>query len=76
MLTIDKFGRRPVLIIGNLVNCLTFIIVAILLGKRLKPMSTKNHGLCKTKVVANLFAALFPPSSNSGGTAGWGFIIV
>ncbi|KAI8948436.1 MFS sugar transporter-like protein [Xylaria longipes] len=51
MLTIDKFGRRPVLISGNLVNCLTFIVVAILL-------------------------ALFPPSSNSGGTAGWGFIIV
>ncbi|KAI3326195.1 general substrate transporter [Xylariaceae sp. AK1471] len=51
MLTIDKFGRRPVLIIGNLVNCLTFVVVAILL-------------------------ALFPPSSNSGGTAGWGFIIV
>ncbi|KAI0468119.1 MFS sugar transporter-like protein [Xylaria cf. heliscus] len=51
MLTIDKFGRRPVLISGNLVNCLTFIVVAVLL-------------------------ALFPPSSNSGGTAGWGFIIV
>ncbi|KAI0189200.1 general substrate transporter [Xylaria flabelliformis] len=51
LLTIDKFGRRPVLISGNLVNCLTFIVVVILL-------------------------ALFPPSSNSGGTAGWGFIIV
>ncbi|KAI0438868.1 MFS sugar transporter-like protein [Xylaria telfairii] len=51
MLTIDKFGRRPVFISGNLVNCLTFIVVAVLL-------------------------ALFPPSSNSGGTAGWGFIIV
>ncbi|KAI0554443.1 MFS sugar transporter-like protein [Xylaria curta] len=51
LLTIDKFGRRPVLISGNLVNCLTFVVVAILL-------------------------ALFPPSSNSGGTAGWGFIIV
>ncbi|KAI0811491.1 MFS sugar transporter-like protein [Xylaria sp. FL0064] len=51
MLTIDKFGRRPVLITGNLVNCLTFIVVAVLL-------------------------ALFPPESGSGGTAGWGFIIV
>ncbi|KAI1425053.1 MFS sugar transporter-like protein [Xylaria sp. FL1777] len=51
LLTIDKFGRRPVLITGNLVNCLTFIVVAILL-------------------------ALFPPESGSGGTAGWGFIIV
>ncbi|KAI1308270.1 MFS sugar transporter-like protein [Xylaria venustula] len=51
MLTIDKFGRRRVLITGNLINCLTFIVVAILL-------------------------ALFPPESNSGGTAGWGFIIV
>ncbi|KAJ2985955.1 hypothetical protein NUW58_g5262 [Xylaria curta] len=51
MLTIDKFGRRPVLISGNLVNCLTFVVVAVLL-------------------------ALFPPSSGSGGTAGWGFIIV
>ncbi|KAI0535334.1 MFS sugar transporter-like protein [Xylaria digitata] len=51
LLTIDKFGRRPVLISGNLVNCLTFIAVAILL-------------------------ALFPPESESGGTAGWGFIIV
>ncbi|KAI8633981.1 MFS sugar transporter-like protein [Xylariaceae sp. FL1651] len=51
MLTIDRFGRRPVLIIGNLVNCVTFIVVAVLL-------------------------ALFPPESNSGGTAGWGFIIV
>ncbi|KAI1756342.1 MFS sugar transporter-like protein [Xylaria castorea] len=51
LLTIDKFGRRPLLISGNLVNCLTFIVVAVLL-------------------------ALFPPSSNAGGTAGWGFIIV
>ncbi|TGJ78586.1 hypothetical protein E0Z10_g10179 [Xylaria hypoxylon] len=51
LLTIDKFGRRPVLITGNLVNCLTFIAVAVLL-------------------------ALFPPESESGGTAGWGFIIV
>ncbi|GAP89577.2 putative mfs sugar transporter protein [Rosellinia necatrix] len=51
MLTIDKFGRRPVLISGNLVNCLTFVVVAVLL-------------------------ALFPPSSGSGGTAGWGFIVV
>ncbi|KAI3332904.1 MFS sugar transporter-like protein [Ustulina deusta] len=51
LLTIDKFGRRPVLITGNLVNCLTFVVVAVLL-------------------------ALFPPESESGGTAGWGFIIV
>ncbi|KAI0399818.1 MFS sugar transporter-like protein [Xylaria palmicola] len=51
MLTIDKFGRRPVLISGNLVNCLTFVVVAVLL-------------------------ALFPPNTNSGATAGWGFIIL
>ncbi|KAI0389532.1 MFS sugar transporter-like protein [Xylariaceae sp. FL0594] len=51
MLTIDKLGRRPLLICGNLVNCLAFIVVVILL-------------------------ALFPPDTNSGSTAGWGFIIV
>ncbi|KAI1501476.1 MFS transporter [Biscogniauxia marginata] len=51
MLLIDKFGRRPTLIIGNLVNCLMFVIATVLL-------------------------ALFPPGTNSGGTAGWGFIIV
>lgn len=51
MLLIDKFGRRPTLIIGNLVNCVMFVIVTILL-------------------------ALFPPDTGSGGTAGWGFIIV
>ncbi|CAJ2503300.1 Uu.00g106940.m01.CDS01 [Anthostomella pinea] len=51
MLFIDKFGRRPTLITGNLVNCLMFIIATILLS-------------------------LFPPESNSGGTAGWGFIII
>jgi hypothetical protein len=33
ILTIDRFGRRWPLIIGNLVNCLTFVIAAILLGK-------------------------------------------
>ncbi|KAI0472906.1 MFS transporter [Xylariaceae sp. FL0804] len=48
---IDRFGRRPTLITGNLVNCVMFIIATILL-------------------------ALFPPSSDSGSTAGWGFIIV
>ncbi|KAI1762169.1 general substrate transporter [Hypoxylon sp. FL1150] len=51
MLLIDKFGRRPTLIIGNLVNCVMFIIVTVLLAK-------------------------FPPDTGSGGTAGWGFIIV
>ncbi|KAI8963795.1 general substrate transporter [Daldinia sp. FL1419] len=51
MLLIDKFGRRPTIIAGNLVNCLMFIIVTILLAK-------------------------FPPDTGSGGTAGWGFIIV
>lgn len=51
MLTIDRFGRRPVLILGNLVNCVMWIVVAVLL-------------------------ALFPPGSASGGSAGWGFIIV
>ncbi|XXH03691.1 hypothetical protein Hte_010097 [Hypoxylon texense] len=51
MLLIDKFGRRPTLIIGNLVNCVMFVVVTILL-------------------------ALFPPDTGSGGTAGWGFIIV
>lgn len=51
MLLIDKFGRRPTLIIGNLVNCVMFIIATILL-------------------------AIFPPATNSGSTAGWGFIIV
>ncbi|KAI0012286.1 MFS sugar transporter-like protein [Xylariaceae sp. FL0662B] len=51
MLLIDKFGRRPTLIIGNLVNCVMFMIATILL-------------------------ALYPPDTNSSGTAGWGFIIV
>ncbi|KAI2467028.1 general substrate transporter [Annulohypoxylon bovei var. microspora] len=51
MLLIDKFGRRPTIIVGNMVNCLMFVIVTILL-------------------------ALFPPVTNSGSTAGWGFIIV
>ncbi|KAI0842469.1 general substrate transporter [Hypoxylon sp. FL0890] len=51
MLLIDKFGRRPTLIVGNLVNCVMFIVATILLAK-------------------------FPPDTNSGGTAGWGFIIV
>ncbi|XDG04525.1 hypothetical protein ABKA04_004140 [Annulohypoxylon sp. FPYF3050] len=51
MLLIDKFGRRPTLIVGNLVNCVMFVIATILLAK-------------------------FPPSTNSGSTAGWGFIIV
>ncbi|KAI1372032.1 general substrate transporter [Hypoxylon crocopeplum] len=51
MLLIDKFGRRPTLIIGNLVNCVMFIAATVLLAK-------------------------FPPDTNSGGTAGWGFIIV
>ncbi|KAI1121528.1 MFS sugar transporter-like protein [Nemania abortiva] len=32
ILTIDKFGRRPVFIIGNLINCATFIVVAVLLA--------------------------------------------
>lgn len=32
MLTIDKFGRRPVLLSGNLVNSLLFVIITILLG--------------------------------------------
>ncbi|KAI1462783.1 general substrate transporter [Annulohypoxylon moriforme] len=51
MLLIDKFGRRPTIIAGNLVNCVMFIIATILLAK-------------------------FPPVTNSGSTAGWGFIIV
>lgn len=51
MFLIDKFGRRPTIIAGNLVNCVMFVIVTILI-------------------------AMFPPASNSGGTAGWGFIIV
>ncbi|KAH8670857.1 general substrate transporter [Xylariales sp. PMI_506] len=51
ILTIDKFGRRWPLIICNLVNCLTFLIAAILLAK-------------------------YPPSTNSGSSAGWGFIII
>ncbi|KAI0144149.1 general substrate transporter [Hypoxylon sp. NC0597] len=51
MLLIDKFGRRPTLIVGNLVNCVMFIVATILLAK-------------------------FPPDTNSGNTAGWGFIIV
>ncbi|EMR66309.1 hypothetical protein MGN70_008254 [Eutypa lata] len=51
MAFIDKFGRRPTLIAGNLVNCVMFLIATVLLAK-------------------------FPPESNSGGTAGWGFIIV
>ncbi|KAK7756032.1 hypothetical protein SLS62_001975 [Diatrype stigma] len=51
MAFIDKFGRRPTLIIGNLVNCVMFLIATVLLAK-------------------------FPPDTGSGGTAGWGFIIV
>lgn len=33
MLFIDRFGRRPTLIIGNLVNCVMFIIATVLLGE-------------------------------------------
>ncbi|KAI1136170.1 general substrate transporter [Hypoxylon sp. FL0543] len=51
MLLIDKFGRRPTIIAGNLVNCVMFVVATVLLAK-------------------------FPPDTNSGGTAGWGFIIV
>ncbi|KAK6076112.1 sugar transport protein [Seiridium cupressi] len=51
ILTIDRFGRRWPLIIGNLFNCLMFLIAAILL-------------------------AVFPPTSDGSGSAGWGFIIV
>ncbi|KAI1085292.1 MFS sugar transporter-like protein [Whalleya microplaca] len=51
MFLIDKFGRRPTIITGNLFNCLMFLIATVLLAK-------------------------FPPDTNSGGTAGWGFIIV
>ncbi|KAI2776585.1 general substrate transporter [Daldinia loculata] len=51
MLLIDKFGRRPTIIVGNVVNCIMFIIVTILISQ-------------------------FPPDTNSGSTAGWGFIIV
>ncbi|KAI1332648.1 MFS sugar transporter-like protein [Xylariaceae sp. FL0255] len=50
ILYIDRVGRRPTFIIGNLVNCLCFIVVTILLAK-------------------------FPPTTDSGATAGWGFII-
>ncbi|KAI5922746.1 MFS transporter [Camillea tinctor] len=32
MLLIDRFGRRPTLIVGNLVNCVMFIIATILLA--------------------------------------------
>jgi MFS family permease len=39
MLLIDKFGRRPTLIIGNIVNCLMFMIAAILVGKLTKYLS-------------------------------------
>ncbi|OTB09177.1 hypothetical protein M426DRAFT_70955 [Hypoxylon sp. CI-4A] len=33
MLLIDKFGRRPTIIAGNLVNCVMWIIVTILLAR-------------------------------------------
>ncbi|KAH6655567.1 sugar transport protein [Truncatella angustata] len=49
--TIDRFGRRWPLIIGNLFNSLMFLIACILLYK-------------------------FPPVTDSGSTAGWGFIIM
>ncbi|KAI1800584.1 general substrate transporter [Daldinia bambusicola] len=51
MALIDRFGRRPTIIAGNLVNCVMFVIVTVLLSQ-------------------------FPPDTNSGSTAGWGFIIV
>lgn len=33
MFLIDKFGRRPTIIAGNLVNCVMFVIVTILIGE-------------------------------------------
>ncbi|KAI2624973.1 general substrate transporter [Hypoxylon sp. NC1633] len=32
MLLIDRFGRRPTLIVGNLVNCVMFVVVTVLLA--------------------------------------------
>lgn len=57
ILTIDRFGRRMPLIIGNLCNCLTFLIAAVLMG--VFPTNAPTGG-----------------GSSSGGSAGWGFIIV
>lgn len=43
MLFIDKIGRRPALIWGNIGNCITFIIATILLAK-FPPGATHNNG--------------------------------
>ncbi|KAI1467853.1 general substrate transporter [Daldinia caldariorum] len=51
MALIDRFGRRPTIVAGNLVNCAMFVVVTVLLAR-------------------------FPPDTDSGSTAGWGFIIV
>ncbi|KAE8152292.1 general substrate transporter [Aspergillus avenaceus] len=42
MMFIDRFGRRPSLIFGNLGNCLTFIIATILLARF--PPEVNNSG--------------------------------
>jgi MFS family permease len=42
MLLIDKFGRRPTWIYGNLVNSLMFIIAAILVGRLRHPVRLSN----------------------------------
>lgn len=34
ILFVDRLGRRKPLIIGNLINCLMFMIATILIGKR------------------------------------------
>ena len=33
MLLIDRIGRRPTLIVGMLVNCIMFLVAAILISK-------------------------------------------
>ncbi|KAI1389533.1 general substrate transporter [Hypoxylon trugodes] len=42
MLLIDKFGRRPTIIVGNLVNCVMFVVATILLARF--PPDTNSSG--------------------------------
>ena len=43
MAFIDKFGRRPTFITGMLVNCIMFLIAAILISKSMSEISLSLH---------------------------------
>ncbi len=50
MALIDKFGRRPTLIIGNLVNSLMFLIATILIGERGVLFFFFSRGMCSSVI--------------------------